>query len=165
MLISDALWLLSDLFENARRTQPGQHVLLCGRPDLVRITLAAASRIAGFEHSKFIAHISNIERGGDMAVLLTSLKINDFLFMEDIDRLSKAACNVLFESMESFVMRITVGKGPAAKVVDLSLPPFMIIGGTTSPHLLPDSFLKSFTHLLWIDEEPDSLSPTEIVVQ
>ena len=72
-----------------------------------------------------------IERGGDLASLLTNLEDGDILFIDEIHRLHRSIEEVLYSAMEDFKLDIILGKGPSAKSLRLDLPQFTIIGATT----------------------------------
>lgn len=72
-----------------------------------------------------------IERTGDLAAILTNLKSQDILFIDEIHRLSRVVEEILYPAMEDFALDIIIGKGPGAKSLRLKLPPFTLIGATT----------------------------------
>ena len=72
-----------------------------------------------------------IERAGDLAAILTSLKENDVLFVDEIHRLNRSVEEILYPAMEDYALDIVIGKGAAAKSIRLDLPPFTLIGATT----------------------------------
>ncbi len=72
-----------------------------------------------------------IERAGDLAAILTNLRANDILFIDEIHRLNRAVEEVLYPAMEDYALDIVIGKGPSARSVRLKLPPITIIGATT----------------------------------
>jgi len=72
-----------------------------------------------------------IERPGDLAAILTNLQENDVLFIDEIHRLNRHVEEVLYPSMEDFVLDIVIGKGPGARSIRLDLPKFTLIGATT----------------------------------
>ncbi len=72
-----------------------------------------------------------IERTGDLAAILTNLRAQDILFVDEIHRLSRVVEEVLYPAMEDFALDIIIGKGPGAKSLRLKLPPFTLIGATT----------------------------------
>jgi holliday junction DNA helicase RuvB len=72
-----------------------------------------------------------IERQGDLAAILTNLRAQDILFIDEIHRLSRVVEEVLYPAMEDFALDIIIGKGPGAKSLRLKLPPFTLIGATT----------------------------------
>ena len=78
----------------------------------------------------------SVERAGDLAAILTNLKQNDILFIDEIHRLGRAIEEVLYPAMEDFALDIVIGKGPGAKNVRLNLPRFSVVGATTRLALL-----------------------------
>jgi Holliday junction DNA helicase RuvB len=77
-----------------------------------------------------------IERGGDLAAILTGLQAHDVLFIDEIHRLNRSVEEVLYPAMEDFALDLVIGKGPGAKSLRLSLPKFTLIGATTRYALL-----------------------------
>jgi Holliday junction DNA helicase RuvB len=106
------------------------HVLLYGPPGLGKTTL---SHIIAEEMNVDIKITSGpaIERPGDLAAILTSLKEHDVLFIDEIHRLSRQVEEVLYPAMEDFAIDIVLGKGPGARSVRLELPHFTLVGATT----------------------------------
>jgi holliday junction DNA helicase RuvB len=72
-----------------------------------------------------------VERTGDLAAILTNLRSQDILFIDEIHRLSRVVEEILYPAMEDFALDIIIGKGPGAKSLRLKLPPFTLIGATT----------------------------------
>jgi Holliday junction DNA helicase RuvB len=72
-----------------------------------------------------------IEHAGDLASILTGLQAGEVLFIDEIHRLARAVEERLYSAMEDFALDIMIGKGPSAKSLRLSLPPFTVVGATT----------------------------------
>ena len=77
-----------------------------------------------------------IEKPGDLASILTSLKEGDVLFIDAIHRIERTVEEVLYPAMEDFALDIIIGKGPGVKSVRLELPHFTLVGATTRAGLL-----------------------------
>ncbi|PJF40691.1 MAG: Holliday junction branch migration DNA helicase RuvB [Chloroflexi bacterium] len=117
------------------REEPIDHVLFYGPPGLGKTSLAHVIANEMGVNIRVTAGPS-IERAGDLAAILTHLKRNDILFIDEVHRLGRAVEEVLYPAMEDFVLDIVIGKGPAAKNVRLNLPRFTVIGATTRLALL-----------------------------
>ncbi len=117
------------------RAEALDHILLYGPPGLGKTTLAHVIANELDVNIRITAGPS-IERAGDLAAILTHLKQNDILFIDEIHRLGRAVEEVLYPAMEDFALDIVIGKGPAAKNVRLKLPRFTVIGATTRLALL-----------------------------
>ncbi|MFA5840491.1 MAG: Holliday junction branch migration DNA helicase RuvB [Candidatus Margulisiibacteriota bacterium] len=107
-----------------------EHILFYGPPGLGKTTLA--SIVANEMGVNFkITSGPAIERPGDLAAILTNLKPNDVLFIDEIHRLNRVVEEVLYPAMEDFALDIIIGKGPSARSIRLDLPRFTLIGATT----------------------------------
>jgi len=131
--VRENLQILIDAAKN--RSEPIDHVLFYGPPGLGKTSLAYVIANEMNVNIRITAGPS-IERAGDLAAILTHLKQNDILFIDEVHRLGRAIEEVLYPAMEDFVLDIVIGKGPAAKNVRLNLPHFTVIGATTRLALL-----------------------------
>src|SRR2546423_2019067 len=72
-----------------------------------------------------------IEHAGDLASILTALQPGEVLFIDEIHRLARAIEERLYSAMEDYALDVMIGKGPSARALRLSLPPFTVVGATT----------------------------------
>jgi holliday junction DNA helicase RuvB len=119
------------------------HLLFYGPPGLGKTTI---STVIANEMGVVMRTTSGpaIERPGDLASILTNLKANEILFIDEIHRLNRAVEEVLYPAMEDYALDVMLGKGPSARSIRLSLPPFTIIGATTRLAMLSSPLRDRF---------------------
>ena len=126
-----------------KRKENLDHVLLYGPPGLGKTTLA--SIIANEMGVNFKATSAPaIERSGDLAAILTSLKYRDVLFIDEIHRLKPILEEILYPALEDYNLDIIIGQGPGAKSIKLKLNKFTLVGATTRAGLLSSPLRARF---------------------
>src|SRR5512136_70832 len=133
-----------------QRGDPLDHVLFYGPPGLGKTTLA---HVLANEMGVNIKVTSGpaIERAGDLAAILTNLRANDILFIDEVHRLGRVVEEVLYPAMEDFALDIIIGKGPSARSIRLKLPHFSVIGATTRLALLTAPLRARFGAVYHLD--------------
>ncbi len=149
---------LSIILEAARnRGQAADHLLFAGPPGLGKTTLAgivATEMGAGLHVTSGPA----LERGGDLASILSQLTEGDVLFIDEIHRLSRAVEEVLYPAIEDFQLDIVLGKGPAARSIRMDVPRFTLVGATTRTGLITGPLRDRFGLVARLDYyEPSDL--------
>ncbi|HBA37618.1 MAG TPA: Holliday junction branch migration DNA helicase RuvB [Firmicutes bacterium] len=128
----------TDVKENIRvfveaakmRDESLDHVLLYGPPGLGKTTLA---HIIANELGVNIKTASgpSIEKGGDLAAILSTLEPGDVLFIDEIHRMPRVVEEILYPAMEDFELDIIIGSEGSTKSIKINLPPFTLVGATT----------------------------------
>src|SRR3989304_1226130 len=139
-----------------KRKEALGHCLFHGPPGLGKTTLChILSEQMG---SKVVVSSGPmIEKPGDLAGLLTHLNEGDFLFIDEIHRLSPAIEEYLYPAMEDFVLDLMIDSGPAARSVQVKLNRFTLVGATTRSGLLSSPLRSRFSFISRLDFYPASV--------
>lgn len=119
------------------------HTLLHGPPGLGKTTLSniVANELGvGFK----VTSGPVLDKPGDLAGILMSLEEKDVLFIDEIHRLHPIVEEYLYSAMEDYRIDILLDKGPGARSVQLTIPPFTLVGATTRSGLLTSPLRARF---------------------
>jgi Holliday junction DNA helicase RuvB len=113
-----------------RRSEALDHVLFFGPPGLGKTSLAIIIANELGTNLKTI-HAPTVEKGGDLAAILTNIEEGDVLFIDEIHRLRPQIEEILYPAMEDFELDLMIGEGTAARSIKIELPKFTLVGATT----------------------------------
>ena len=135
------------------RGEPLGHVLFSGPPGLGKTSLAA---LLAKEMGTNLVTTSGpvIEKAGDLAGLLTSLKEGDVLFIDEIHRLPAVVEEYLYPAMEDFKLDLMIDSGPQARSVQVKLERFTLAAATTRVGLISSPLRSRFGMSLKLDYYP-----------
>lgn len=139
------------VLESAKtRKEAADHIMLYGPPGLGKTTLA---QIVSHELNVPFKGTSGpaLERTGDLVSLLSTLTPQTVLFIDEIHRLRRPLEEILYPAMEDRRVDVMMGKGPGAKAISLTLPPFTLIGATTRLGALSNPLRDRFGTMLHLD--------------
>ena len=140
------------------RAEALDHVLLSGPPGLGKTSLALilAEELGVSCHT---ASGPTLERGADLAAVLTNLEDRAVLFIDEIHRMNRAVEEVLYPATEDFEINVMIVQGPGAQSVKLPVSRFTLVGATTRSGMLTSPLRARFgIHATFDFYSPDELA-------
>jgi Holliday junction DNA helicase RuvB len=132
------------------RGEPLSHCLFSGPPGLGKTTLANILAKA-LGTNIVVTSGPVIEKAGDLAGILTSLKKGDILFIDELHRLSRVVEEYLYPAMEDFFLDLMIDSGSSARSVQVHLEKFTLVGATTRTGLLSSPLRSRFAFSCRLD--------------
>ena len=125
-----------------------EHVAFYGGPGLGKTTLAyVIANTVGGRLRELSAPA--IRKPGDLAAVLTGLRMGDVLFLDEIHALKREIAELLYSAMEDFKVSIKLEKGD--DVITLPIQRHTLVGATTDYGLLPEPLRARFGHIFPLD--------------
>jgi Holliday junction DNA helicase RuvB len=119
------------------------HVLFSGMPGLGKTTLShLIARAMGSDLHQTSGPA--LSKGYDVAGILSRLNRGDVFFIDEIHRVPREIEEYLYSAMEDYRVEIVIDRGTDARVVQLPVKPFTLVGATTREGLLSAPFRGRF---------------------
>ncbi|MEE9553522.1 MAG: Holliday junction branch migration DNA helicase RuvB [candidate division Zixibacteria bacterium] len=118
-----------------KRGESHEHMLLYGPPGLGKTTLAHILS-AEMGTRLIVSSGPSLQRTGDLMGILTNLEEGDILLIDEIHRLAPAVEEFIYPAMEDFKVDFVVDKGTFARVINVPLKKFTLVGATTRAGLI-----------------------------
>lgn len=137
-----------EVFKTTKK--PLDHILFHGPPGVGKTSLAQIIATEMNVRIKIIQAI-NIQNVADLIGVLSSLKDNDLIFIDEIHSIRPDLAELLYPALEDNVLDLIVGKKHNSKTIRLPLPKFTLIGATTNFGALSKAFEERFGYIFFID--------------
>lgn len=85
---------------------------------------------------------------GDLAGILTNISVGDFVCFKNLEALSSEIIHTIKQVMRSFILDITIGKGPAARNISIPLPKFGTIITVENISQIPSDMIDLFYDII-----------------
>lgn len=133
-----------------QREEVMDHLLLYGQAGLGKTTLASIIAKEMNAHMR-VTSGPVLEKTGDLAALLSTIEAGDILFIDEAHRINRSIEEMLYPAMESRQLHLIIGKGPAARMMSIDLPPFTLVAATTRVNMLSAPLRSRFGGVFHLD--------------
>ncbi len=146
------------ILSSKRQGRPLGHTLFTGSAGLGKTTLGMSVLPKEMGVSASFINCAAVEKPQDVTVVLSSMRDNGILFLDELHALIPAAREHLLTAMEDQKLNIRIEgmNGSDTKIMVVDLPPFTVIGATTRTGQLDGPLRSRFTHQLALQPYSDA---------
>ncbi|WP_412031401.1 Holliday junction branch migration DNA helicase RuvB [Metamycoplasma buccale] len=122
------------------------HILFYGAPGLGKTSLA---KIIANETKRNIVYAQGplLEKKSDLLTLLSSIKENDVIFIDEIHGINKNLEELLYLALEEGVIDLTIGVDGDKRIMRMKLKKFTLVAATTKFNLLSKPLKDRFGYI------------------
>lgn len=133
-----------------KRKKSVDHIILSAGPGNGKTTIAKI--IANQMKSRFLViSAPTLAKPADLISILSQIRKNDVLFIDEIQALPKFLEETLYTAMDEFMLRFIFENQENSKPVEIELPDFTLIAATTRISSLSQAFRSRFSLNLSFD--------------
>lgn len=103
-----------------------------------------------------------LQKPSDIISPLTTLKQNEFIFIDEVHAVSKEVLEVIYPVLENNELSVILGKDYNSKIINIKLQPFTMICATTEINKLPLPFVNRFS--INFQLQPYTLDEIEMII-